>query len=127
MVMRATRHASNNILPSRTTATAECSSWLRRRGPELFRGLGAAGWLVEKALAERQGLVGADDNSVRLAARNAEGFLACQQRGDIARRGQAGGLLNRPLVDIGRNCLESNSGLGSSVCRERLCEARISG
>src|SRR5437763_1240781 len=64
---------------------------------QLLRGLGPGQRLVEKAVPQRQRLVGADDVSIRLSPRDSDGFLVCQQYCDIAGRGQAGRLLSGPF------------------------------
>ena len=70
------------------------------------------GGFAEKPLAERQGLVRADDKSARPARRYRHGFLARQQRGDPVRRQQARSFLHRALIDLGRDGFEIDAGMG---------------
>ena len=90
--MRATATSENTILPSRATATAECSSCVwPASSAQLLRGLRAAGRLAEQPLAQapasdrrrrHNGRDFCDDTKQRLLAR--------QQARDFAGRGKAG-------------------------------------
>jgi len=53
---------------------------------QLLRGLAVAGRLVEKAIVERQRLIGTDDVSIRRVGRDRNGLLARQKRGDVGGR-----------------------------------------
>ena len=125
MVMRATVTSANRILPSRTTATAECSSWLwPAKRAQLLGGLRAAGRLAEQPLPQRQRLVGADDIIARLLRMTPQRAFSRASSAAIspgAERPEC--LLHRALVDIGRNRLEVDAGIG----QQRLPRAALRG
>jgi hypothetical protein len=71
-----------------------------------------AGRLAEKPCPQCERLIRADDELAGMPARYRAGFLAGQQRGNLAGGCQAGGLLYAPLVDVGGNGLEIDTGIG---------------
>ena len=75
------------------------------KGTQLFCRLCPAYWLGEQSLAKRQRLVGANHISIRHFSRNEQRFFLRQQGRDLSGLQQAGFLLDRALVDIGRSCL----------------------
>ena len=96
-------------LPSRTSATAECSSWvLPRKHLSCSRAASRSAGL-EKRCAERQRLVGAEHQPARLLRRHGMRLFAGQQQRDIAGIGEAGACLDPALVDIGRQHLDRNA------------------
>ena len=107
------KHRKTAILPSRATATAECSSCvLPASSAQLLRRLRAAGRLAEQTVSERQRLIGADDITAGIFRRYEARLLARQQPSDLAGRGKAGIFLHGSFVDIGGNGLEGNAGIG---------------
>jgi hypothetical protein len=85
---------------------------LSGKGSQLRGGLRRAGRLAEQSLAEHQRLICAHDKLIWMAQRNRNGLLACQQRCNLAWRGQTGSALNRAFIDLSWDCPEWNAGIG---------------
>src|SRR5882724_6095872 len=91
--------------------------------PKLVERPSAVLWLVEKPVAQRQGLIRADDVMSGLSRRNPKRLFACQQKRDLARRRNLRRLLNASLIDVGRDGLEGEAGIG----QQRLPRSALRG
>ena len=127
MVMRAIEVVSGNtILPSCATATAEWSSWLLPARMRSTAGrLGTIGGLGEKsrflvrAFAPRECITAVFDDTQNAFWRASS---SANSPGEVRQTP-----LYSPVLDFGGNGLKTNPALANSICRARLCEARISG
>jgi hypothetical protein len=93
---------------------------------QLLRGLRAAGRLAEQPVSQRQRLIGADDKRAGLIDDTQSAFSRAS-RPRSRRAPKAGILLHaRSSISAGMASKEMPA-LASSICRARLCEARING
>ena len=110
MVRRAVSRCWNSVVPSRTIAIArmECVAAAAEHRELLARGRAIDGF-GEPALAQRQGLVGAEHQMRRAGGGNRPCLLAREQT--ATRRAGAVGiaLLELALVDVGWHHLDRNA------------------
>jgi hypothetical protein len=85
---------------------------LASKGSQLRGGLRTSGRLAEQSLAKYQRLICTYYKSIGVFRGHEQGLVSRQQGCDFSGRRQRGGKLNRSLVELGGNCLESNTGIG---------------
>ena len=128
MVNRATLTCSNNTVPSRTKAIAECSSCVLPRSARSCASAARTIGRFGKALAaQRQNLIGAERQTAGIERRDRGRFLARQKgsnrRRDLRRRAVS----ECAFIEIGRMHFDQTPAADSSCLRMLLREASTSG